>query len=395
LARRLKSGVLEAFCKFTEDTEVPAVFAVWAGIATISAALGRDCFVDQGYFTVYPNLYIVLVSGSARCRKSTAIGIAEDFIKQIKPAVNILSQKMTPEGLIGALSGMIGEIGATEVVPAAIGIAIVDELSTLIDKNAFKSGMISILTKLYDAKDFEYLTRGRGREMVKNPCLSILGGSTLHWIKESVPIVSIGGGFTSRVVFIYKDKREKLVPWPVLSAENKQRKEDIIHDLNEVAKLRGPFAVDNQALEMYKSEYVNFYENSHLMDNQDLSGYANRRHHILLKLSMIISASRRDSRVITASDMSTSVSIMQRAEESMPLILRALTAKEIGDTFDEILKFLIRHKVANKSDLIRHFRHKLSSQQIDEVMRTLEEGGYIAVEVDGRAIRYVLTSTYR
>lgn len=387
--RRLKSGILEAFCKYTEDTEIPAVFAVWTGIATISSVLGRDCFVDQGFFTIYPNMYIALVAGSARCRKSTAIAIAEDFIKEVKPAVNTLSQKMTPEGLIGALSGMLGREGETSVVPTAVGIAIVDELSTLIDRNSFKSGMIALLTDLYDARDFQYLTRGRGQETVKNPCLCILGGSTIRWIKEAVPEIAIGGGFTSRVVFVYKDKRSKLIPWPRMSVDNKQRRADIIHDLCEVAKMRGPFALDDGAMNMYENEYKSFYKNSTLMDSEGLGGYANRRHHILLKVSMVMSASRRDDRVIKGNDMSAAINIMADAEKSMPLIIKAMTAKEVGDIFEQILRYVMRHRIVTKSQLVKEFRHKMTSKELDIMMRTLEEEEVIRVEVDGAKVRYV------
>lgn len=389
--RRLKDGILAAICNFTEDTEVPAAFAVWTGVSTVSAAMGRDCFVDQGYFVIYPNLYIVLVAGSARCRKSTAIAIADDLIKHIIPKVNVLSQKLTAEGLIGALSGMIGHEGDTEIIPAAVGVVLVDELSTLIDKNAFKTGTIALLTSLYDAKDFEYLTRGRGRELVKNPCLSILGGSTISWIKEAIPAVSIGGGFTSRIVFVYRKMRDKLVPWPVMSSENKKRREDIIHDLNEVAKMRGSFGITPDARKMYEDEYVHFYRHSELMMDDGLDGYANRRHHMLLKMAMIASASRRDNRLIELNDMSLAINMLRKAEESMPLIIKALTSKETGDIFEAILKYMMAKKVVHKAELVRRFRHQMTSTELDIYMRSLEEEGAVRVEVDRGKVRYLFT----
>ncbi len=389
--RKLRSGIVEAICKFTEDTEVPAIFSVWAGISAVGAAIGRDCFVDQGYFAIYPNLYIVLVAGSARCRKSTAVNIAGDFIQKVTPKVNIISQKATPEGLIGMLSGLIGDEGATSIVPSAVGIAVVDELSTLIDKNAFKSGLIALLTNLYDCKDFEYLTRGRGRELVKNPCLSVLGASTIRWIKDTIPEIAVGGGFTSRIVFVYKDKREKLVPWPTMSAENKLLSEDIAHDLCEVAKLRGPVALDKHALDTYKEEYTRFYYNSPLMSDEGLSGYANRRHHILLKVAMIICASRNDSRLITQDEMNMSIKLMRKAENAMPFILRTIMSEKVGDVFEHILRFVISKGTVDRSRLIREFRHKMTSQELDIMMRTLEEEGVVVQKVDGSRRQYVFT----
>jgi hypothetical protein len=295
---------------------------------------------------------------------------------------------MTPEGLIGALGGLVGQEGSSQVIPAAVGIAVVDELSTLIDKNAFNSGMIAVLTDLYDARDFEYLTRGRGKETVKNPCLSILGGSTLHWIKESIPIVAIGGGFTSRIVFIYKDNREKLFAWPVLTEENKQLREMITHDLCEIAKMRGPFGLEPEALTMYKKEYEDFYNQSVLMDDELLGGYANRRHHILLKVAMITSASVRDSRVITKEDMAFAIGAMRKAEESMPLILKSITSKEIGNIFEAIIRFISRKISVSHSQLIQNFRHQMTSQELQIMMKTLEDEGLIKIEAIKGVIQY-------
>ena len=386
--RKLANGVVESICKYCEDTEVPAIFSVWIGIATVSATLGRDCFIDQGYFTIYPNLYIILVAGSARCRKSTAIRIAKNFMDKVEPSINIVSQKVTPEGLIGALSGMIGEEGATRVVPSAVGISIVSELSTLIDRNAFKSGLIALLTDLYDSEDFEYLTRARGKELVKNPCLSILGGSTTQWIKEAIPEIAIGGGFTSRILFIYKDKREKLVPWPFITEDNKKMADDIVHDLNQIAKLRGQFALDAEALDMFKSEYVSFYHGK-LMDDEQLSGYANRRHSILLKIAIVVSASKSDSKLITADDMRVAMSLMRKAEDSMPIVFRAILSNQTGDIFDQIVRFMMSNRIVMRSELISQFRHKMTSQELDIMIRTLEEEGVIKTEVDGRSVRYI------
>ena len=161
MARKLPKGILTAFAKYTDETEIPRIFSLWVGISTISASIGRDCFIDMGHFTIYPNMYIVLVAGSARCRKSTSIGAGRKFMEKVTPPIKMLSQKMTPEALIGALSGMTAE-SESKIINEAEGILVVDELATLIDRNAFKTGMIAVLTKLYDCDDFPYETRGSG-----------------------------------------------------------------------------------------------------------------------------------------------------------------------------------------------------------------------------------------
>lgn len=372
MTRRLKDGILTGFCNYCFDTEIPDIFALWTGIATISAALGRDCFVDMGHFTVFPNMYVVLVAGSAKCRKSTAINIAADFIRRIEPPIKTMSQKMTPEALIGSLSGTNVK-GDSSIISEAVGVAVVDELATLIDANAFKSGMIPLLTKLYDDKDFPYETRSRGIELVKNPCLSILGGSTLHWIRESVPVVAIGGGFTSRVIFVFCDSSDKLVPWPKLTEENIKRGDAIAHDLCQVAKMRGAFGFTDNAKSMYSSEYKNFRERSPLYGEKSLAGYAGRRHDILTKLCMIVSASLRENRIVDEKDVGVALNILRNAEANMPRVLTAITAERTGDVCEEVLNIIRNKQIISRAALLTKMRYKLSAQELDIIINTLTE----------------------
>jgi hypothetical protein len=394
MARKLPDGILKSFAKFTENTEIPSIFALWVGISTVSAAMGRDCFVDLGHFTVYPNLYIVLVAGSAKCRKSTSINAGRKFMEKIIPAVKMLSQKMTPEALIGALSGMTAE-GDSKILNEAEGILVVDELATLIDRNAFKTGMIPILTKLYDCEDFPYETRGRGIEDVRNPCLSMLGGSTSEWIKESIPIAAIGGGFTSRVIFVFKDSYERLVPWPFMSEETRKLGDAIAHDLNKVAEMRGGFSLSDKAKKIYENEYMRFMKESSLFEDSNLAGYSGRRHITLLKVAMVISASMRDDRLIDEIDMKIAISAMTMVEENMPDVLKTIRNEFVGDASEEVLKIIMGSPFVHRSTLVKKMAYKLSAQQLNVILDTLLEyedkdgKRIIAVEKEGTRTKYV------
>ena len=385
MARKLKDGILKSFYAYTENTEIPTIFSLWVGMSTISTCLGRDCFVDLGHFVIYPNMYIVLVAGSAKCRKSTAISTGRKMMEKVSPKIKMLSQKMTAEALIGALSGMTAE-SSTKIINEAEGIMVVDELATLIDKNAFTSGMIPVLTKLYDCDDFPYETRGRGVEDVRNPCLSMLGGSTIDWIKESIPAAAIGGGFTSRVVFVFKDNFDKLIPWPIMSDETKKLGETILHDLCEVAKMRGSFAVEDNARELYENEYRRFMKESDLFEDNNLAGYAGRRHITMLKVAMVISASVKDSRVINYDDMRIALDAMTMVENDMPRVLKAVRSEFVGDVSEEVITFLKKNGRTYRSTLVKKMAYKLSSQQLDTILSTLLEyrnpKGEMAVTVE-------------
>jgi len=385
VSRRLKDGIIPNICKYCTETEIPSLYALWSGISAISAILGRRCCIEFGYEPVYPNTFIVLVAESGACRKSSSIRVAKRFLKEVKPPVNLLSQKMTPEALIDALAG--NKIDDDKVIMTAEGIAIADELTTLVDRNAVKSGLTNVMTNLYDCDDFEYRTRGRGVEHIRNPCLSILGGTTVYWIKEALSISAITGGFTARIIFVYMQKRDKNIAWPKLSVENLKRAEDIVHDMNYVAKLRGPFALNEKAMEIFESEYESFSKNSELIDNPLTAGYASKRHVNLLKVAMTMSASRSDDMEIDEGDLEVAVKALRSAEMELPRVMRAISTTELGDLCQFVINIVKQKQVITRADLLKATRHKVTAGQLDDIMVGVCQQDLIEADVrDSRKI---------
>ena len=378
--QRLEEGFLKEFCTLLDSTEVPSVFALWSAVSAIAGVLGRNCCIDMGLFKIYPNLYTVLV-GPAASKKSTAIGVAQRLITQLEDPKNLLSQKMTPEALIQGLAETPTVVTGTTLTTRAEGMAIVSELSTLIDRNSFQNGMIALLTDLWDSpKSFEYRTRGRGKETLHNCCLNILSGSTMQWIKEAVPAVAIGGGFTSRVLFVYHGRSGKLVPFPEITEENKERERLLVRDLNSISRMSGNFKLSPQAKVFYVLDYNKFHSESELYDDKNLEGYAGRRHVMMLKLGMIVSASKRDTMVIHESDLQISLRLLESVEKTLPKVMQAITSEAIGETCEEVLLFIQKKKVIKKAQLIKKFMNKLSKKDLEVVLDTLIECQIIAVE---------------
>jgi hypothetical protein len=382
MSRKCNEGIIEEICKYCEATEVPSTYALWTAIFSVSAVLGRDCSIDQGYFKIYPNQYVILVAKSAVCRKSTAINMATDFLWKVVPKVNILSQKMTTEAMIKALSQ------ANSSVEESVGCFINDEVITLIDKS--KLDLISDLTKLYDCKDFEYETRSRGKEEVKNPCLSIYGGTTVKGLVNVIPVQAIGEGFTSRIVFVYRATRERDIDWVVRSPENYERFQNIVHDLTEVARMRGPMELTKEALDTYKKEYHSFLKNP-MTNNPYLSGYAGRRHVTLLKTAMAFSASRCNEREITKQDVWRAIQSLQNAEAKMDIVMRAITSEPVGNIYEHVMAIIVEAGTILRSHLIRETSHRMSWRQLDEALGGLVQTEYVEqIKVDGKiAYKYI------
>ncbi len=389
MARQLDEGILKAFCKYCQNTEIPSIYALWCALSTVSASLGRDCYVDMGHYMIYPNLYVVLVAGSGKCKKSTSIGVAEFFLKRIDPPVKIFAQKATPEALIGSLCGMKKrhneENTSEQLRPASEGIIIADELSTFIDKMSSQNGMIQFLTTLWDSKDeFEYETKSRGKERILNSCVSLLGGSTISWIKESISLTSIGGGFTARIIFVFQENSEKFILRTSLTKEQIDLQDKIINDLNEASKLQGVFTPTEDAWKMLEEEYVKFMKNDPLHENKYLSGYANKRTTNLLKLCTIVSASYKDTKEITDIDVNTARKILSNAEKFMPKVMMAIASDDIGVAHSYVTDILKYKKSMTRKELLNIVHHRMNAQTLDSIIDTLEQAGVITRQINGR-----------
>ena len=333
---------IKAFAALGEGTEIPAEFMLWCAISGISGILERRVWLDMGPFVVFPNLYVVLIAGSGRCRKSTAIKQLVRILKALDPGPNLVSQKITPEGLIDALK-VEQDVAASS--RGSVGFVIVDELSVFLNRKSYEGGLASLLIPLYDCDNhIEYRTKGRGIEELRGSSLSLLGASTIDWLKNAIPSDAIGGGLTSRMIFVYVSEPPAPVPWPAFGPEKQQLLESLVAFLEKVQGLEGEVTLSEEAKSYYEKRYIDFSKNSTLFDDPLLSGYASRRFVHFLKLGIIFSVSEgRTDLVIQHSHLLCAENILTMIEPGMPRVLSMVMATEKGALCDVILKKIEKH----------------------------------------------------
>lgn len=143
-----------------------------------------------------------------------------------------------------------------------------------------------------------------------------------------MPQYSIGGGFASRCIFVYADKKAKFIPYPddYVPAGWANEKRKLTEDLIRISRISGEFKLSPEAREFGKDWYIKFHEEmpSHLKDDQ-LAGYAARKQTHLHKIAMCLSAARGDSKVIELEDMEMAISLLQVSEENMLKVFQSIS----------------------------------------------------------------------
>lgn len=379
---------LRTYIDYTKEQESPSMFHLWVGISVIASALERKCYIDRGYYKLFPNLFVVLVGASARVRRTTALNIGYSIFKEALEHACLISQKITPEALIRVLmeGNEVGMCGGTIVS---------SELSVFLGSANKDDSLIQLLTKLYDCEEkFDYHTMARGKEECTNVFMSLIGSTTPEWIKTSMPAHAIGGGFTSRIIFVYQFEPQKLVPFPKLTSEQVVIRQELISDLKMINKIAGEYKLSEQAMKWYEEWYTKVLSKE-ITHESSLDGYYGRKHDTLLKVAMSMSAARHSKRVIEVSDLEQALAAMNENEKYLPTIMQFVMMTQTGDERGKILRAIQKRGKMTYIELSRNFSYCLDSKRMNEILIDLTTSEMIEELIEEGKRCYVVKRTLK
>jgi len=198
-ARKCPNGIINEYLEYCDGQECPSDYHLWCIIGVIGMAMGRGVWVDRFFNKIFPNLYIILIGESALVHKSTALAMAIAPFREALPDLAVITKGITPQKLASMFAEIYKDNGETnsELLIHA------SELSLLLGKVKLDDAMLKALTDYWDCpKDNDYSTIMRGTEVAKNLFLTLLGATTPDWLRNTLPMDSMEGGFLSRLVLV-------------------------------------------------------------------------------------------------------------------------------------------------------------------------------------------------
>lgn len=305
MSRKLNNW-LTSYLEYACVLEAPERVHFWSGVSALAGAVRRKVWIDMRRFAWYPSFYIIIVAPPGVIGKSTTADVAMSILKEV-PGIKFGPNSITWQALVTAFANASESFFYPEgsgiehpMSPLTFSAA---ELGSLI--NMQDRDMINLLIEMWDGKrSYEKITKTSGNDAINAPWINIIGCTTPHWVADTMPQAAIGGGFSSRCVFIYADRKERYVALPdeaINDETDGKLRESLIHDLEHISMaLVGPFTINEEARAWTREWYQAFWESAHLrMDNQMLEGYAARKQTHMFKLAMMLSVAERDDRVIT------------------------------------------------------------------------------------------------
>ncbi len=332
---------LTAYVDYASYSEAPRSMHFWSGVSAVAGALRRKTWIEMAYFKWFPNFFVVLVAPPGIVSKSSTANIAMSLLRKV-PGINFGPDICTWPALVQAFSSATEMVDFNGEWTAMSAITIESsEFGNLISPQDRE--MVDLLITLWDGKQgaFKKITKMAGNDTIENAWINLIACTTPAWIAGNFPEHMIGGGFTSRCVFVYAEKKDKLVAYPhtKVPVDMAQTALQLVQDLEHIAvNLVGPFKITPDALEYGEAWYANHYNDppENLYDDR-FGGYIARKQTHLHKLAMIISASQSDSMQITADHLALGNTLLTSLEFDMPKVFAHIGKTPASNNIDRLV----------------------------------------------------------
>lgn len=364
-------------------SEAPESYHLWAGLFTMASVFRRQLKIPKsilGGWEVSPTLFIIFVAPPGKARKSTTAGYSEELLREV-PIVERCATSITKEQLLKKLS---------DSKDSSLSI-FSSEFAMFIQKSGFD--MYDVLTHLFDAnRDVSVETIGRTLDFAEKPCVNLLACTTPDWVANNMPETVIGGGFASRVIFVFEEKsrRHKLIhdineiDW----AATEKMKVDLINDLLHFSTLEGDFKLAPDLGKWLDNEdptnpgWYQKHMNGATPTNYRLQGYHERKPAHMFKLAMLIHLSYSDELIITQNDVNAALDILESLEMKLPKTFENIGKNPYATDIMRILDFIRDKGEASMRDVLRQFYQAAEAWKLRDLIQGLVDMGEIQLYVD-------------
>lgn len=381
---------LRAYVTHTEIGEAPKAFHFWTGVSTIAGALRRKVWVDQLHFRWWANFYIILVGPAGLVTKSTSIGLGMKLLQQVE-GVYFGPRSITWQALVRSMKEAAQEVplrdedGKYNIRTDSPITVFVSEMGTFFKME--DSTMMDVLTDLWDSPEgpWKHTTITSGDAIIENPWINIIACTTPTWIKEHFPEQLIGGGLASRMLFVFGDKKERLVPYPALQIRPERYRETekfLVEDLQEISLLKGPYDLSPEALDWGSKWYTDHWYGprpQHLASSR-YAAYLGRKQAYLHKLALILAAAKRNDQLITKDDLVESLALIEDLEPSMLRVFESIGQVDEARKVDELVQFLFTYESLTSDELWK---------LVSNIMTTKEFGASLSAAVKSQKLQVV------
>lgn len=368
------------YLTYCEGNEAPALYHSLCCYSILASLVGRRVWIEQGIFTFYPNLYVVLV-GSPGGGKSTALDIAKGFIRSIKN-IPIAADATTVQALLRGMSEEVegkenscrknfkynGQI--IEYTPMAI---FAGELVSFMAMDPY--GWIIFLTTVYHEDVHEVKTKNKGDDLIPGPFMNMLGCLTPDTTTDMLGQKIISSGFSRRTIYVWAAGRSGIIPWPTITDEQKA----CIHACKawalQLQKITpGPMTWEPEAKKWYEEFYTKLRKDQDAgkLGTALTSSYYESKHVQLMKLASLTSLSESLDKVITLDHIQTALMVLEATEDGREKVFEGTGKNQNASVAAKILELVLRiPRLVSEKEIMRAMYHDAKREDIAGILHHL------------------------
>ncbi len=370
-------NTFDKYMEYVAPTEPPTIYHKWVFLSVLSAASLKRIWIHLGGLRVWGNMYVGLV-GPSGVRKSTAITYGEKFLGplHVRKVPDAISGWQGFIGLAKSMSNVyhLPGIGKKEVHPIVI---FSKELKVFLQNDI---QLMASLTDLFDVDEtWEYWSNKREIDALTYPSIAFLGATAPDWIQTMLPTQAIGGGFTSRFIWVHALTKAQTAPNAQLDPKLKA---DIHQDLRKVRAAMGESLLEPPAQQWYDLWYMAEDKRESLLGPR-FDGYSSRRAMYLRKVSALRALGRGGSLKVTLGDLEWALALLIEVEEFMPNVFAGMGSSPLADMTYRVAQEITRVGTVTEEDLLARFEYDLDARRLSSVIDTLKRQGVITTSNAG------------
>jgi hypothetical protein len=239
--------------------------------------------------------------------------------------------------------------------------------------------MLVILTDLFDCKKKPFRTRTRhsGSNEIPSPYLNLLAATTPESLANSLPSTAVGGGLTSRIIFIWAEGKRRKVDVPEKPPQ--VLKDSLVKDLAVISRISGGYNFSKEGREWWRDFYAKFEETDpkRICKDPAFRGWYSRKPLFILKLPTILSASTHDVKIIEPGKLSLSVTYIEEAERAMTKTFSAVGRSAVTADVDMVRQIIQTNKCISENALLQMVWRDIDSRKFDTVIHTIIRSGEV------------------
>ena len=368
---------------YSAETQAPQIFRKWAAAATISGALERKVWMKIWSRTLYPNEYVLLIGGPG-VGKTDALRNVLDMWSAL-PNIHVAPSSVSRASLTDALNEAERSVLRPTENPPLVQFNSLQVASTEFGTffSAYETEFLSTLNDLFDCVPYKEKKRHMNGKaiIIPNPQLSIIAGTTPAWLGSVLPETAWGEGFSSRLVLIYSGERVKVDPFAATQVDEEWR-EKLKEDLVRIHNMYGQFSFDDDVVEAFRNWYNS--DCPPIPQHPKLEHYLPRRPVHLLKLMMVMSASRGSDYLITMIDYQRALDMLLEAEFFMPDVFKSMRYNSDSNVMDECYNFCWTIFAKEGKDIAEHriihfLSQRMPSHQCSKVLEVMISANILTI----------------